>query len=194
MQSIIGIVISILILTVGLFSLISYKGFSKPVSISAYNFVEHNSKASMVIDMESAKMLSEDNIENGEYASLIMVSSERTHRTAQTEMFSIIGVCLIICLIIAVILNLACDAMSLSSYYYKKLNTLSLILKCIILIFGIAIAVIIACYLSHLPADLGAVYKTGASCVILPILGALGIANWAIFKSLEKRSAVKVED
>lgn len=187
LQSLISIFISLLILTLGFFSIISYNGFDKNVSISAYNFVENNSKATALIDTESAKLLSEDNYENGNYASLILVSSERSHRTSVTENLSIAGVCFIICLIMVILLNIACDAMSIFEFYNKKLQILSLVLKSIVLLFGLIISIIISCYLANLPANLTNYYHIGASVVILPILAILSVINWIVFKILNSK-------
>lgn len=185
LQPIIALIVSILILTLSLLTLISYSGFDKTVYISAYNFSQDNSTATNVIDRESAKLLSEGNFENGEYVSLILVSSERSHRTSQTETFSILATCFILCLIILMFLSMIFDGISFADFYQAMLSWVNLVLKCLIFAFSLIITISISIYLSNLPQGLQEYYHIGFGAILLPIFALFNVLNCIFFKIKE---------
>lgn len=182
LQPLTGLVISILMLTLSFFTLISYSGYDKTIYISGYNFYKDNSTSTTVIDRESAKLLSEDDVENGDYVSLILVSSERSHRTDKTETFSVIATCFIVCFIILMIFNIFLDGVSFINYYRLKFSWLNLALKCLIFTFCVVITISIGIYLANLPQGLQDYYHIGFGAILLPIFALLNIVIWLIFK------------
>lgn len=180
-------VLLILIFSLGFFSMFSFNGFSKSVNISLYQVMEDNAKPTSVIDAQSGKMLSEQNIENGEYASLILVSSERIHRTDESKGWTVALVSFSIAFIAVLLLIVACGVMQMFSFYFKKLAVTDLVLKCILVFLCIGLLICGAFYLQSLPQEISASYSLGASYIILPILVLLLLLSGFVFKYIEKR-------
>ncbi len=180
-------VLLILIFSLGFFSMFSFNGFSKSVNISLYQVMEDNAKPTSVIDAQSGKMLSEQNIENGEYASLILVSSERIHRTDESKGWTVALVSFSIAFIAVLLLIVACGVMQMFSFYFKKLAVADLVLKCILVVFCVGLLICGAFYLQSLPQEISASYSLGASYIILPILVLLLLLSGFVFKYIEKR-------
>lgn len=190
---VVGLVLVALLLSVGLIWTINYNAYGKSVSMSGYDFVETNSLNKSQMINRSEILANQDKTNTGEYASISMVSIERSYRTAQSKGSMIVSMVAIFMIIGLSMASFTFDYLSLFDFYHLKFKTIDIIIKSALVAASIMLLISIPCYLAALPTAVSGHYSIGATVYILPIICALFVANIVVYLVLNKKAIKQME-
>lgn len=194
LPSIIGIALCVVVFTAGFLGLISSNLRNKKVDTGAYDYLRAASMNSASLDASTSQLVDAGKTDTSEYIANIFVSNERNHRTQASENWTIALASLLICTFILALASLSVDVLRMFSFYKSRMDKISIIVKSVFLALSVGVAICVAGLCGALPEGLKAIFGVGYSCVVLPIIAALMLANAivaAVFGS--KNEAKKVD-
>ena len=179
-SGLIGIVMLALIMTLGVMFMFKYTG-EQGGNISLYNFIEDSSKTTTRLDNETAKLSYSEKAD--EYASHLLISNERINRTEESKNYSVIILVSSMILLGVFLFAIACEILSLFSYYKRKVIVLTMIMRVLILAISVILAVAAPLYLKSLASGLENYFKLGFSVYLLPILALINTVLFFVFNA-----------
>ncbi|MBQ7579355.1 MAG: hypothetical protein IJT25_02345 [Clostridia bacterium] len=178
LSGLLGIVMLVLIAGLGTNFMFKYTGTTSG-NIGLFNYVQDSGKTTAILDSETASLEFSGN--NDAYASHLLISNERINRTEESKTYSIIILICSMILLVVLLFSLACEILSMFSYYKKRVQVLTMILRVLILAISIVLTISAPLYLQSLASGLEVYFKIGFSVFVLPILALINLILFFVF-------------
>ena len=193
LPSIVGIALCVIVFTAGFLGLISSNLRNKKVNAGAYDYLRAASMNSASLDASTSQLVDAGKTDTSEYIANIFVSNERNHRTSASENWTLALASLLICTFILALASLSVDVLRMFSFYKSRVDRLNIILKAAFLTLSVGVSICVAGLCGALPEGLKALFGVGYSCVVLPIVASLMVANAIVTAVLNKNKSKKID-
>ena len=177
-SGLIGVLMLAIIMTVGSLFVFKYTGGNSG-NISMYNYLECSSKSTPILDSETSMLEYSGN--NDAYAAHLLISNERINRTEESATYSVMLVILSMVFLATLLFSFACEILSMFSYYKKRVQILTMLLRVVILAISLVLALVAPLYIKSLASGLENYFKLGISVYIFPVLALINVVLFFIF-------------